>query len=64
MIRTMIVDMSTMTNTGFSVGDRVRRLNDGASGVVERIGPMGGVDVRWDSSGVMSVVVPAQIQRA
>ena len=45
------------------VGDRVTRLNDGASGVVEAIGTMGSIDVRWDSSGVMSVVVPAQLKR-
>lgn len=47
----------------FSVGDRVARANDGAVGVVEHIGPMGGVYVRWDSSGVASVVVPAQLSR-
>ncbi len=49
-------------SSSFSVGDRVSRLNDGAVGVVVEIGPMGGVDVRWDSSGVVSVVVPAQIK--
>jgi hypothetical protein len=48
----------------FSVGDRVRRLNDGAVGVVEEIGAMGSMYVRWDSSGVASVVVPAQLTRA
>jgi hypothetical protein len=52
-----------MWKSGFSVGDRVRRLNDGATGVVERIGTMGSCDVRWDSSGTMSVVVPTQLQR-
>ncbi|MGH2840463.1 MAG: hypothetical protein ACRDKY_06520 [Solirubrobacteraceae bacterium] len=51
-----------MPNSGFSVGDRVRRLNDGAVGVVAEIGPMGSIGVRWDSSGVVSVVVPAQIK--
>jgi hypothetical protein len=36
---------------------------DGAIGVVAEIGPMGSIDVRWDSSGVVSVVVPALIRR-
>jgi hypothetical protein len=53
-----------MWTSGFAVGDRVARLNDGAVGVVEAIGPMGSIDVRWDSSGMMSVVVPAQLKRA
>ena len=52
-----------MLATGYSVGDRVTRLNDGAVGVVVEVGPMGGISVRWDSSGVLSVVVPAQISR-
>ena len=52
-----------MVNSVFSVGDRVARANDGAVGVVEEIGPMGGIFVRWDSSGMMSVVVPAQLSR-
>jgi hypothetical protein len=51
-----------MWSSGFSLGDRVRRVNDGAVGVVAEIGPMGSIGVRWDSSGVMSVVVPAQIK--
>ena len=50
-------------SSSFSVGDRVTRANDGAIGVVADIGPMGGIYVRWDSSGVTSVVVPAQISR-
>ena len=37
---------------------------DGATGVVEVVGPMGSLDVRWDSSGVMSVVVPSLLTRA
>lgn len=53
-----------MWNSGFSVGERVTRVNDGAVGVVAEIGPMGSINVRWDSSGVVSVVVPAQIKRA
>ena len=53
-----------MQNAGYSLGDRVRRLNDGAVGVVAEIGPMGGISVRWDASGVLSLVVPAQIQPA
>ncbi len=57
--------MSTvMQGSKFSIGDRVSRLNDGATGVVEAVGPMGSIDVRWDSSGVLSVVVPAQIKPA
>jgi hypothetical protein len=57
------IRIALMADSAFSVGDRVARLNDGAIGVVEDIGPMGGIDVRWESSGVMSVVVPAQIRR-
>jgi hypothetical protein len=53
-----------MWKSGFSLGDRVRRVNDGAVGVVAEIGPMGSIGVRWDSSGVVSIVVPAQIQPA
>jgi hypothetical protein len=37
---------------------------DGAIGVVAEIGPMGSIDVRWESSGTVSVVVPALITRA
>ena len=51
-----------MSNSSFSVGDRVARLNDGAIGVVSEIGPMGSILVRWDASGVVSVVVPAQLK--
>ena len=36
---------------------------DGAVGVVAQVGPMGSLDVRWESSGVVSVVVPALITR-
>ena len=53
-----------MVSSRFSVGDRVRRVMDGSVGVVANIGPMGGIDVRWDSSGVVSVVVPALLTRA
>lgn len=52
-----------MWSSGFSVGDRVRRVMDGAIGVVAEIGPMGSLDVRWESSGVVSVVVPALLRR-
>jgi hypothetical protein len=52
-----------MANSSFSVGERVARLNDGATGVVSEIGMMGGLLVRWDASGVVSVVVPAQLHR-
>jgi hypothetical protein len=53
-----------MWSSAFSVGDPVRRVNDGAIGVVAEIGPMGSIGVRWASSGVMSIVVPAQIKPA
>ena len=36
---------------------------DGATGVVEVVGPMGSLDVRWDSSGMMSVVRPNLLAR-
>lgn len=52
-----------MSTAVLSVGDRVSRANDGAIGVIEHIGPMGGCYVRWESSGVMSIVVPAQLSR-
>ncbi len=52
-----------MSTAVLSVGDRVTRANDGAIGVIEHIGPMGGCYVRWESSGVMSIVVPAQLTR-
>ncbi len=51
--------MSTISS--FSVGDRVTRVNDGAVGVVESVGPMGTLSVRWNN-GTMSVVVPSMIQ--
>jgi hypothetical protein len=52
-----------MSISRFSVGDRVTRVNDGASGVVAEIGPMGGIDVRWDASGLVTVAVPTQLKR-
>ena len=39
------------------------RVADGARGVVEAIGPMGSIDVRWEN-GAMSVVVPNLLARA
>ena len=50
-----------MWSSDLSVGDRVRRVDDGAVGVVAEVGAMGSVGVRWDVSGVLSVVVPAQL---
>ena len=47
----------------FSPGDRVIRINDGAVGVVESVGPMGGLNVRWET-GTMSVVVPSMLRPA
>jgi hypothetical protein len=62
-IRALVrIRLPVMLATGFCIGDRVTRLNDGAVGVVAEIGPMGSLSVRWDSSGVLSVVVPAQIR--
>ena len=55
--------ITVMWNSGFSVGDRVRRVMDGAIGVVAEIGPMGSIDVRWDSNGTVSVVVPTLLRR-
>ncbi len=54
--------LPVMWSSTFSLGDRVSRLNDGATGVVAEIGSMGSIGVRWDSSGVVSVVVPVQIK--
>ena len=57
------VTISGMPSSRFSVGDRVTRVMDGATGVVEVVGPMGSLDVRWDSSGMMSVVRPTLLAR-
>jgi hypothetical protein len=56
---TRLPAMSTISN--FSVGDRVTRIDDGAVGVIESIGPMGACSVRWNN-GTMSVVVPHMLR--
>lgn len=53
-----------MSNSVFSVGDRVTRVNDGAVGVVAMIGPGGDVGVRLEASGVVQMVVPTLLKPA
>ena len=47
-----------------NVGDRVKRLNDGAEGVVVEHGLYGNVWVQWASSGLKTVITGAQVERA
>lgn len=52
-----------MWNSGYSVGDRVVRVTDGYTGVIDQVGAMGSLYVKWDNGGVVSVVVPSQLKR-
>ena len=52
-----------MPSSGFSVGDRVIRRDDGKQGVVAHIGAGGDVGVRWEPSGIVQMVVPVMLQR-
>ncbi|HVL30673.1 MAG TPA: hypothetical protein VM299_00425 [Solirubrobacteraceae bacterium] len=52
-----------MSNSRFSVGDRVIRVNDGTVGVVTAVGPTD-VAVRWEPSGVIQMVMPSMLQPA
>ena len=53
-----------MSNSEFSVGERVTRVNDGAVGIVAALRPGGDVAVRWEPSGVIQIVVPTLLKRA
>ncbi|MDQ6776374.1 MAG: hypothetical protein M3071_09195 [Actinomycetota bacterium] len=53
-----------MANSGFSVGDRVTRVNDGTVGVVVKVGPGTDVGVRWEPSGVIQSIVPLLLKPA
>ncbi len=53
-----------MSNSGFSVGDRVTRVHDGTVGVVVTIGPGTDVGVRWEPSGVIQMIVPSLLRPA
>lgn len=57
------VTIAVMSESGFSVGDRVTRAMDGAVGVVATTGPGTSIGVRWDSSGVIQMVVPTQLKK-
>ncbi len=46
----------------WSPGQRVKRLNDGAPGVVKEPGPHGNVWVVWESSGLETVINALQIE--
>ena len=50
-----------MADSGFSVGDRVQRVNDGTVGVITAIGPTD-VSVRWEPSGVIQMVMPTLLR--
>ena len=53
-----------MSNSGFSVGDRVMRVDDGTVGTVASISAGGGLGVRWEPSGIVQMVVPVMIKHA
>jgi hypothetical protein len=48
----------------FTPGQPVKRLNDGAAGVVQETGPRGNVWVTWNQSGLTTVINGRQIERA
>ena len=52
-----------MSTSGFSVGQRVQRVNDGRVGVITAVGPTD-VSVRWEPSGVVQMVMPALLKPA
>ncbi|MFP5362310.1 MAG: hypothetical protein ACLGI5_06240 [Thermoleophilia bacterium] len=52
-----------MPTSVFSPGERVVRINDGAAGIVETAGPGASIGVRWDSSGVIQMVMPSLLKR-
>ena len=47
-----------------AIGDRVTRWSDGAPGVVTGLGLRGSIWVRWNSSGLTTVVSGNQVERA
>ena len=47
----------------FSSGERVRRVMDGAPGVVRETGREGNIWVVWDASGLTTVVKARQLER-
>ncbi len=57
------VTIAAMSNSGFAVGDRVTRVNDGTVGVVTAVGPTD-VAVRWEPSGVVQMVMPTLLRPA
>jgi len=58
------VRIAVMSNSGFSVGDRVTRVDDGAVGVIVTIAPGDDVGVRWEPSGVIQSIVPLLLKPA
>lgn len=46
----------------WAVGQRVRRLNDGAPGVITELGPRGNVWVQWEDSGLQTVINALQVE--
>jgi len=51
-------------NITYSIGQRVIRFSDKFTGVVTELGPKGNLYVRWDNSGVVTVMVPLDIRPA
>jgi|GEM_PF-4917328 len=50
--------------SSYSIGQRVIRYSDKFTGVVTQLGPKGNVWVRWDNSGLQTVMVPLDIRPA
>ncbi len=46
----------------WSVGQRVKRLNDGAPGVVSELGSRGNICVVWDASGIETLINALQVE--
>jgi YD repeat-containing protein len=47
-----------------SIGERIKRFSDGAPGVITELAPSGNVWVRWDQSGLTTVINAQQVERA
>ena len=55
--------MQTTYGQQLAVGDRITRWSDGAPGVVQDFGREGNVWVRWEQSGLTTVVKRNQVER-
>jgi hypothetical protein len=59
-----ILELMQTDYAQFTPGQPVKRLNDGAPGVVQETGPWGNVWVTWNQSGLTTVINGRQIERA